>query len=331
MVSPSFEPEAIDLAVLREMYRDGAVNLVGIDPRINATRVARSLRIGRSRVAARMRWWRSSGFLRSYAVWVNPALFGWQAGWVAVRLAHHREKPALFERLKLIDGVVSAIEFLGEWVSVAIVAPDAATFHRRLELLRHFAGVVEVDTPMPWSLPEPKRPLSSLDLRVVRALRERPEAALHDTARRVGISTRTMTRKYAALLDELAIWFVPVFDFRVFSRPVVALTLFLRPHASREGVAAEVRKHYPLTLPAGPGGGESPEHLTTFVILPSAAHQEELERFAAGLPEVAALESYLLVRFYDYPEWFDRLVSARDPSPGGSDRRPRPADARRDR
>jgi DNA-binding Lrp family transcriptional regulator len=306
-------PDPIDIEILREMYREGAVNLAGIDPRLNATRVARKLRIGRSRVAARLRAWRESGFLRKYDVWLNPGLLGWHGAWVAVQVDHRRSKPGLFRRLALVDGVVAGMDFLGEWISVAVVAPDAAALDRRIGLIRNLVGVKDLDGPERWVVPEPKRPLTTLDVRIVRALRERPMANLAEIARRVGVSTRTMTRRYSALVDDWAVWFVPVFDFTTLAYPVVSLNVHVRAGLGRETISPQLREHYPMTLDftnSQVGPMTSAQDLAFFVSLPSAAHLEDLERRVEGMEGVEHVESYVMVRTYDYPEWFDKHLDS---------------------
>lgn len=329
MAASGLDPDELDIAILREMYRGGAVNLAGIDPRLNATRIARSLRVGRARISARLKWWRRSGFLQKYAVWLNPALLGWHGTWVAIRLEHPRLKPELFRRLGLIDGVVSAMDFLGEWVSAALVAPDPVSLQRRVDLIRHLAGVREIEPPVPWRILEPKRSLTPLEIRIVQALRERPTATLSETARRVGISTRTMTRKYSALVEDWTVWFMPVFDFTALPYPVVSLNLFVGPGAERDSIARRIRSRFPLTLDFSTtvvGPDTPPQVLVFFVTLRSIGQLEELEAFVGALDGVQHVEPYVMVRTYDYPEWFDAHLRGLLPPARAPDRTaPRPA------
>ena len=314
-----FDPEELDFAILREMYRDGAVNLAGIDPRLNATRIARTLRIGRARIATRLRWWKESGFLQKYSVWLNPALLGWHGAWVALRVDHHRSKPGLFQRLSLVDGVVSAMDFLGPWVSVAVVAPDPTSLQRRIRLIRQMPGVEEVDAPVHWRTPEPARALTPLEVRVARALRATPTATLSEIAQRVGVSTRTMTRRYSEMIERWTVWFVPIFDFTALSRPIVSVNIRLRPGVAKEEISRAVRQRFPLALDfaaTGIGPEVSPQDLVVFVALPSPASLEELEQFLTAMEGVEGVESFLLVRMHDFPEWFDdHLASLAAPSP----------------
>jgi DNA-binding Lrp family transcriptional regulator len=331
-VSPTpINPSRLDIDMLRELYREGAVNIAGIDPRLNATQIAHRLHVGRRRVAARLKVWKKVGFLRRYDVWLNPALLGVRGGWLNVRVDHPRSKAELFRRLALIDGVVSALDFLGEWVSVGLVGPDDRSIERKMALIRGLAGVREVEGPGSWDAPSPRRTLTPLDLRIVRALRARPEASLSETARTVGVSTRTMTRRYADLVEDWAVWFVPVFDFTALVPPVISLNLTVRRGTSQSSIARALRKNFPLVLESRLMAGlpNSPsEVVLVFVTLPSSASSEELHRLAESLEGVESVEQLTMVRMHSFPEAFDRELDALEgvsARPKLGARRPKPA------
>ena len=312
MDEPGIGINPLDVDILREMYRTGKVNVAGVDPRLNATEIARRLHTSRARITNRLKRWSESGFVRRYDVWPNPELFGLTGWTVDLRVSQRLRKPDLFQRLGPVDGVVSALEFLGEWTAVQFVAPDEATCRRRAELLRGLAGVAEVGTPLPWQRIEPRSSLTSLDLRIVRALRQHPGANLTEIARAVGISPRTMTTRYEKLVDEWAVWFVPVFDFTRLPLPVVSLNVRLEPAAPHDRVVRAVRRGFPWTLEFGWGGlgpGALRDYVVLFVTLPSAGAIEDLERLAAGVPGVTDVESLVLVRTHSYASWFDELLA----------------------
>ncbi len=329
MPEPPFQITPLDLDIFREMYRSGAVSLSGIDPRLNATRIAKRLQVGRARVAARLKAWSSSGFLSRYEVWLNPALYGWRGAWLNLRVDHPRSKPELLTRLALVDGVLGGMELLGEWVGVGVVTPDDVTLDRTVRLLRGFPGVREVEPPIAWRVPAPARTLTPLDVRIVQALRERPTATLREIARRVGVSTRTMTRRYGELIDGWAVWFVPAYDFRAIGTPVVSVVVALRPGADPDAVARRLRGRYPLTLEFRDAGVETEAQglgRAFVVLLASAAHLDELDHTVAAIDGVAGVESTVMVRILSFPEWFDHhlagLVAARDRAPALRSRSP---------
>ena len=303
--------------LLREMYRGGAVNIAGIDPRLNATRIAKRLRVGRARVAARLRAWTASGLLVRYEVWLNPALIGWRGAAVNIRVEHPRVKAPLFLRLGMIDGAVMAMEFLGEWITVGLVVPDDAALERRIALIRGLAGVKEVEPPIHWPVLEPQRRLTALDIRIVRALRERPTATLSDAAHRIGISTRTMTRRYSALVEDWAVWFVPIFDFRAISYPLVTLRAMLRPDADGESVIRQIGAQFPLNLAFRDpiAGSSTGSEINLFVMPPSAAHLEDLEQFVSSIKGVVDLEMNIMIRLHSFHGWFDRHLEELSPQP----------------
>ena len=279
---------------------------------MNATRIAHNLHVGRARVAARLRAWKRSGLLRQYDVWLNPGLIGWTGAAVNIRVDHPRVKSTLFSRLEMVDGAVMAMEFLGDWVTLALVAPDSAALERRVALLRGLTGVREVEPPIPWPVLEPRRKLTPLDIRIVRALRDRPTATLSEAARRVGISTRTMTRRYSALIDDWAVWFVPIFDFRAITYPLVTLQAVVRSEVDNETVIRAISRRFPLTLAfrdpiVGPGISS---HVNIFVMPPSAAHLEDLEQYVSSIKGVVELEMHIMIRLHSFRSWFDSHLDA---------------------
>jgi DNA-binding Lrp family transcriptional regulator len=304
--------DPIDVDILREMYRGRKVTPTGIDPRLNVSRIAHRLHTSRSRVAHRLRRWSETGFVSRFDVWPNPALFGLHGWTVDVRSTKRLEKAELFRRFAAADGMVGAQEFVGEWSAVQFVGPDEATGRRRLTLIRGLEGVAEVGEPQAWSPLRPQRSLSSLDVKIARALRKNLGASLAEIAQTVGISSRTMTNRYGRLLDDGAVWFVPLFDFTKIPIPVVALSLFLDVGAPQDRVTRTLTKEYPWVLEFGWAGMRpvtTRNVLVFFVTLPSAAGTEALERFASELPGVREVEALVLVRTHAFSGWADELLA----------------------
>ena len=329
-------PADIDIDILREMYRSRGVTVAGVDPRLKASRISQRLNVSRGRVDSRLKEWTRYGLLQRFDVWPNPALLERVGFTVDVRASDRFRKEELIERVGLIDGAVGGIDFAGEWFSAQFVVPNEREADRRTELLRGLAGVAEVGSPILWARLEPTRRLTPLDLRIVRVLRQFPTQPLSTIARHVGVSTRTITTRYGQLVDDLAVWFVPVLDFRALAQPVVSINLQLKDAADHEGVSRAFRKAYPQSLEfVRTGFGPIlPEKVAVFfVLVPSAARVEELEGFLRNLPGVQSVEALLMIRIFSFPETFDRLVPSSEPTtgrarpgegppPGGSPRPP---------
>ncbi len=309
----------LDVRILREMYTAGGVSVFGIDPRLNANRIAGRLGVSRARIASRLRAWIETGFVQRYDVWPSPFLFGLTGLTFDLRVSDRLGKRELFDRIGLLPGAVSGFEFLGDWLSATfLVGPeeDPRTLRR---LLAGFSGVAEVGAPIPWIPPEPDRPLSPLEVRVVRVLRQYPTASLAAIARHVGVSTRTMTTRYGQLLDRQAVWFLPIFDFRSIAEPVVAVNVRFLSAGHREVFSRSLRRAYPQSLETvrAAFGPMLPENVGVYYLLGgSAARVEDLERWVRDLPGVADVEALTMVRLHAYPTTFDRLLRAAPSAPG---------------
>jgi len=312
-------PADIDIDILREMYRSGGVTVAGVDPRLKANRIAERLKVSRARVDSRLKEWTRYGLLQRFDVWPNPALFGLIGFTADLRLTDRFQKDEVIDRIGLVDGAVGGIDLAGDWISAQFVVPNEAEARRRTDLLRGLAGIAEVGAPILWARLEPTRGLTPLDLRIVRVLREYPTQPLSMIARHVGVSTRTITTRYGQLVDDLAVWFVPVLDFRALAQPVVSVNVNLSETANHELVSRSFRKAFPQSLEfVRTGFGPIlPDRVAVFFALcPSAARVEELEGVLRGLPGVDSVEAMLMIRIFSFPGTFDRLVPAGRPRSG---------------
>lgn len=327
MPGPPLVLTPLDLQILQQIYPEGRITFTGVDPRLSVSRIARALRTSRTRVGARLKGWQVSGMLVGYDVWPNPTLLGQVAASVNLRLASPLAKRRFLDRFGLMDGALGAMEFLGSWVLVQLLAPDEAALERRLRLAAQLEGVVEAEAPLLWPRLEVDRPLSPLDLRIVAAFRARPQGSLAQVATLAGISSRTMTDRYQKLLEDRAVWFVPVYDFTRLSSPVVSLTLTLRDPADRAPVLKKLRAAIGDVLEFDresvvPDGRE--RMLGVTVLAPSAAAVEDIEAVAASLEGVTATESSVLVRTRPFRETMDALLrEALDPRRRAAPRYPR--------
>ena len=323
----------LDFDIIREMYPRGGVEISGVDPRLNANRIAARLGIGRARVSARFRRWRELGFVARYEVWPNPQLFGLNGVSFDVRVRDRAEKPEVVERIALVPGAIGGIDVLGDWLAATFVLPVGEDPGRLVALVRNLSGVAEVGPPVVWGTPPGgTRPLSPLEQRIVRALRKFPAESLTGIARHVGVPTRTMTARYARLLDERAVWFLPIFDFRALSGPVLDLYVEFTDATERPAFGRALRQYHPgsIEFVRAPFGPLLPERIGSYFVVPrSAAEVDDIERWVRRQPGVCGVESSTLVRVLSFPETFDRLLAtgpAAAPAPARARRRlPAPA------
>jgi DNA-binding Lrp family transcriptional regulator len=301
-----------DLDILREMYPRRGVEISGIDPRLNANRIAARLGVSRARVSARLRQWKEAGFVARYDVWPNPLLFGLNGGTLEVRVDHLAQKPEVIERIALVPGAIAGIDYLGDWFTATFALPIGEPVARTAALLRSLSGVAEVVNAVSWAGGAPPKPLSPLELKIVRALRRFPTDSLTSIAHHVGVSTRTITARYGRLLDERRVWFLPVFDFRALAEPVLAVSVEFGTIPERSQFSRAILRTYPNTLEfvRAPLGPSQPEQLGTyFVVGTSAAQVDDIVRWVHRYPGVKWYDTATLVRTLLFSDTLDRLIA----------------------
>ena len=130
-----------------------------------------------------------------------------------------------------------------------------------------------------------------IEVRIVQCLRSNPTATLAETSRRVGISVRTLTRKYSFLIEQSIVWFEPLFDFRAVANSVVVLDAILHKGAEPAGITRRLRSRFPLLLELASTAGAPETKFELFewaVVLPTSSRIDDLQRFASSLTELTA-------------------------------------------
>ena len=311
----------LDLAILREMYPSGQIEASGIDPRLNPSRISRRLGVGRGAIAQRLRAWTEFGFLVQFDVWPNPALFGQRPVWLEVRVADRLDKESVLERIGHVPGAVTALDVVGEWLVTTFIRPVDEEPRRLADLVRSLSGVAEVGPPSGGRSAVPGRRPTPLDFRIIRVLRSHPRDSLSTIARLARVSTRTITTRYRRLIEERAVWFVPIYDFRALAEPALSVNVRFTSVPDRERFARALRRAYPRSIeflrsPVSPLLTD--DRIGCVILARSAARIEEIERWIHGQPGDVDCELVVLIRQVAYPETFDRLIASMpgiDPNP----------------
>lgn len=299
------------------MTRDHHVVWGGIDPRISTTDIADQVDLHPSTVRARLRTWEREGFLEGYDVVPNPRLLGSDLMVTSVRVEAPEEKPSFFDDLGLVEGVQGAIDHVGPWVGVAFQVEHPDAVDRRVEVLERRPGVGEVEEPFAGEFPRAEANPSTLDWRIVRELRRDPTDTLAAIADRVGITPKTLKRRYHDLVQGHAIVTVAVLDFRRYSGgTAVRVNAFLADPTDREAVAGELREAYPEDIEMNPVPPDAPSapsgahgKVVQFLVhTPTAAVAADLLATASAVEGVEEAEALFPVRYHRYPQWLNERV-----------------------
>jgi DNA-binding Lrp family transcriptional regulator len=315
---PVASVDALDFAIYRYLSPDGAARFWGcrrvFDPRIGAREVAERVGISETGVRARLKSLRERGFLRGSEVWPNASLFGVSLHVAEVPIAEVGESKRLLADLALVDGVTFARDVLDEQnrkLQVYFVADSSASVARRARLLQRLAGARQIRGPSAYYVPEATRELSPLDWKIVRAVRQAPDDNLQTLARAVGISLKTMGRRYQALLDDRAIWWSHGVDST--EMPLAMLTARVTTEVDADQLAGEVAAESAVWMPlASDGRGLAPDtHPVDFAGLLLADSPAAVESAAQRLlerPGVSTVRRTFALGSGIYRSWFDEQI-----------------------
>jgi DNA-binding Lrp family transcriptional regulator len=301
--------DEVDLAILRELGREQAAGVGNLDPRLSLNEVARRAELPPSTVSKRVRDWEESGLLAGRSTWPNPALFDANLVALSVHAPGLRERPRLVEDLGLVDGVLLVLEHVEPWLGVLMAHEDEPVLDRRLRLIERIAGVVEVGEVIDLDWPVDVDKVSDLQWRLIEELFEDPAADLHEIADRVGVSTRTVTRKLQPLVEGDALWSVFELDFRRWTGGcLVRLLASVEDEVDRSTVLDTVGTRFPDAVfinnsVHGPRVGPG-DTLDLLVLLPAPARIPEAERSMEDVDGIAEAEVLLPRGIHAFDHWF---------------------------
>jgi DNA-binding Lrp family transcriptional regulator len=311
--------DVVDFAIFRSLcVKGGGARFYGartvMDPRISAREVAESVGISPSAVRTRLARWQTEGLLKGYEVWPNPDLFGVHLMSVEIPLEGTHPASAVFDELKLVDGVLFARDAIDEdrrVVIVNFVHDTPIGTERRVRLIARLSPRKSVDPPRPAWLPPSTASLSPLDWRIVRAFRRNPLLPLPQAAREVGVSLKTIGHRYHRLLDHDAAWWtISVSNSMV---PAVYVHIAFEDASSAETAAASLGAQFPGWIPARSGGfgfppEPQPKNLVAVFPLAAPSGVNDILRAIHGLPGVVSVRRRFPGDTACYREWFDARI-----------------------
>lgn len=304
--------DALDMAILRELARDRVLFWGGMDPRLSTGQIARRVGVDRTTVRARLHAWKDEGFLRGQRVYPSPLLLGYRFAAGGVRVADPAMKPAVLAALREVEGILTLVEYVGNWIGVGQAFDSPAALERRLRLLAKLPGVADVQKPFFPPTLEPTVDLTPLDWRLMDALARLGVEPFSRVASEVGISTRTLTRRYERLVRGNALWHVPSLDFTVARAGVMAkLIVIAKENANERAIGAALSKQVPLAhVIQGrfESGGAFFEALGPFATVGAV---EQAQQDAAAQPGVDEVEYLFPVRFQAGGEWLRERIAQR--------------------
>jgi DNA-binding Lrp family transcriptional regulator len=201
--------DELDMRILREVFTGEGDYLRA--ERVSADAVARAVGVHRKTVAARLKKMTDARFYLPARLDIEPSLFGLVGGKFFLDVPPEMRSAATREAIFHIEGTNGILGYADGW-DVMMYAEDERSLASRVELAKHIARASRAT----WNVhsardypPPPKVKLTRLDLRLVAALMRDARAPFPRLAKALGVTARTLERRFERLRDEGAVFMLP--------------------------------------------------------------------------------------------------------------------------
>lgn len=198
--------------VLRELYSPAWLRF---SMRESYGLIARKLGVDDQTVRSTISRMKRTGFLKGWTIALNPHILEMECGNVLVEGGQKPTAPKdqVISQLQDLDGVVAVFNFLdGAGVRLVFFYEDDGDFERKTRLVSSICGVSSPYAS--WKIPFPANrvKLKKTDWEIIRSLLRDSRKNVSETAKDVGVSTRTVRRRLDILTQGNSFYPSPVVD-----------------------------------------------------------------------------------------------------------------------
>lgn len=304
--------DALDIGILREL----GVQPYGRSPRgsesLSPRRLAKTLGVTAETVRERVARMERERVIAGYALMPNVRHLGLSVHQYFLRGGPEASAEELVAKLDGFDGLLGVYTFLGGTSAVAFAHRGASDRERKLRLLRSLASPTEIVDFSEAEFPAPKRELSPLDWRLLRALRSDARRPLVEVAKDVGVSSRTVKRRYERMMSDGDFFVFPIVDpSRVPGLILFELVFEFAPNTP-PAIATKVRKVLEDRLVCTDGTAGTPGAcFGAGLYALGVGEVEDLRRRAAALAGVSKVETLVFASSVEEFDWLDEEIERR--------------------
>lgn len=265
-------------------------------------------------VKARLARMGEEGLLAGYEVYPNVRHLGLGQTTFHLQVSDHVKASAM-EDLSPVDGLVGIFDFLGSDICVDICYRDESDLSRKLRLVSKLTQQSEVARFYDRVLPPVKRPLDTIDWRIIKALRGHARRPLDEVAQDVGVSTRTVRRHHNRMEEEGAFDVVAVVNLGLIPDLSVFNLVFYLHEPQDKSVMAAIRRTFDdsfLYAWQPPSQRFGSYHASLFAR--NNAEMEELRRTGAAIPGVDRCDVMIPCGAQYHDSWLEDSIEAQVPT-----------------
>ncbi|HLE96798.1 MAG TPA: winged helix-turn-helix transcriptional regulator [Candidatus Thermoplasmatota archaeon] len=273
--------------------------------------IARELGLSVNTVKERIARMEADGVIAAYQIVPNFRHLG-LAAYAHKFRADPSRKDAAVRAAAALDGILEVHDFIGPSLCVDFAHRGDADRLAKIRTLAEATGDMEGVRYYERAMPPVSRELSTLDWRILQALRWRANRPLAEVADELGVALRTVRRHFDRMASEGSFFVTPLVD------PGKASGLFLfdlicdlAPLGKREAIRTLIRTFDDRHVYAFEPAPESTAGFDMLLFARTSAEVEAVRREAAAVPGVVRAEANLFRAFLDESRWLDAAIAAR--------------------
>jgi DNA-binding Lrp family transcriptional regulator len=277
--------------------------------------LARALHVSTDTVKRRLAAMEEAGVYRGTMVFPNPRLVGLETASFHFRAQGAATRRVRPERVLEVSGVLGVFDMVGGDRCVDLAFADTNAREAARSQLSSLFGAPSTHF-VDYRTPVPSVSMAAMDWRVLASMRAQPNATPETAAAGLGVSARTVKRRFERMVKGGAVDVIGLFDpGAVKGYLLVDLLFYLREGAGAQELQALLGAFRSRWIAQWSPPDRRLGHLALVVVAESARELEDLRREGESLPFVERCEALIVESALESWGWIDAQVALRASEP----------------
>lgn len=269
--------------------------------------IAKELRVDGKTVKLRIRRMEKIGFIKYYQIYPNYRLLGLEGE--AAYIFEVRDMEAKYkamEKVSLLDRVDYVFNFLGNALCVGFAYHDSKDHDKNLQLLEELTGCSSSLKFSEVKMPPIDITLNNIDWTIIRNLRHNAFKRLSQVADEIGVTTKTVTKRFEIMVSKNAFEISPVINPGRASDTITYAIIFFLEEDGRKDTVRRILDKFQSTcfLNYTPPTG----HIMLCNFCRTLGEIEDALLLAKSIEGVSDARLFVPKELKEYSEWVDREI-----------------------
>ena len=281
--------------------------------RLNPWVIAKKVGADGNTVKLRLNKMKKSGFIQYFQIYPNFRLLDVQGAAYLFQVRDVLEKNEVIGKCALVDGVTEIHNFIGSSFCIDFTYLDSNDEGRRLQLFRHLTHCESPERFYERVMPPVEIDLTTVDWRIIKSLRYHAFKPLSTVAKELGLSAKTVRRRFDRMAQNNAIIIVPLVNPAGIPNTITHVILLYPDPARREAVlnaALEKFKDSCFLARTSPPG-----NAMICLAARTLAETEENLIKARRLDGILDAKLFILREITEYTQWIDSAIERKISQP----------------